>query len=141
MSDTSEPRPKVALLSILLEKRKLGWVMLGGGLVYFLISLTGIPLVTCSFKETTGYDCPGCGLTRSSTAILHGDWQTAFSYHWFAPVFMVFWAAVGLGLVLPEPWRGKFLNVVRKSERVTWWPVFLGIGLVIYALTRNVVGG
>jgi hypothetical protein len=28
---------------------------------------------TCSFREHTGIDCPGCGLQRSILALLRGD--------------------------------------------------------------------
>jgi hypothetical protein len=28
---------------------------------------------TCSFREHTGIDCPGCGLQRSILALLEGD--------------------------------------------------------------------
>jgi hypothetical protein len=139
-----KPRPgdqsqhsHVALLSILLEKRKLGWAMLGGGLAYFALSLLGISLLACPMKTVTGWDCPGCGLTRGTRVWLQGDWQAAMNYHWFTPVFIVFWAAVGFGLIIPEPWRGRFLAGVKTSERVTRWPLVLGVCLVIYALTRN----
>ncbi|MCP5536154.1 MAG: DUF2752 domain-containing protein [Akkermansiaceae bacterium] len=113
--------------------------MLGGGLGYFALSLLGFHFFSCTFKDLTGWDCPGCGLTRGSRALLHGDWGAALGFHWFTPVFILFWGAVGIGLVLPEPWRGKFLAAVKTSERVTRWPVILGISLVIYALTRNFI--
>ncbi len=135
--DDASQHPQVALLSILLENRVLGWAMLGGGLVYFVLSLLGVSLLACPVKTVTGWDCPGCGLTRGTRSALQCDWQAAMDYHWFTPVFIVFWAAVGLGLVLPEPWRGRFLAAVKTSERVTRWPLVLGVCLVIYALTRN----
>ncbi len=135
--DDASQHPQVALLSILLENRVLGWAMLGGGLVYFVLSLLGVSLLACPVKTVTGWDCPGCGLTRGTRSALQCDWQAAMDYHWFTPVFIFFWAAVGLGLVLPEPWRGRFLAAVKTSERVTRWPLVLGVCLVIYALTRN----
>lgn len=140
-SQTSRKGSKVALLSALLENRRLGWAMLGGGLVYFALSLAGVSAFSCPVRELTGLKCPGCGLTTGSKAMLRGDWLAALSHHWFTPVFMVFWAACGLGLVLPGRWRGKYLALVRKSERATAWPAVLGILLVIYALTRNILWG
>jgi hypothetical protein len=42
----------------------------------------GIPVPdTCSFKNLTGFPCPGCGLTRSIVAGLHGDFMASLSYH------------------------------------------------------------
>ncbi|MFK7910184.1 MAG: DUF2752 domain-containing protein [Akkermansiaceae bacterium] len=139
MSDRRERSSKVALLSVLLEDRKLGWAMVGGGLIFFVLSIMGVHFFSCPVKELTSLKCPGCGLTTGSREMLHGEWRDAFAQHWFTPVFMVFWAAVGFGLILPEPWRGKYLNWVRKSERITLWPLILGILLVIYALTRNII--
>lgn len=41
-----------------------------------------IPLPdTCSFKNLTGLPCPGCGLTRSIVAGLHGDFRASLMYH------------------------------------------------------------
>jgi hypothetical protein len=31
----------------------------------------------CQFHQLTGLNCPGCGMTRSLYALLHGDWGTA----------------------------------------------------------------
>jgi hypothetical protein len=30
-------------------------------------------MLSCPFKELTGYDCPGCGMQRSFIALLKGD--------------------------------------------------------------------
>lgn len=35
----------------------------------------------CPFKVTTGLPCPGCGLTRSAVALLHGDLSTSVFFH------------------------------------------------------------
>jgi len=43
----------------------------------------------CLIKNTTGFPCPGCGMTRSYVSLLHGDVQGAFYYHplfWTVPV-------------------------------------------------------
>jgi len=36
---------------------------------------------TCSFKNLTGLPCPGCGLTRSIVAAMHGDFRASLLYH------------------------------------------------------------
>ena len=36
---------------------------------------------TCTFHNLTGLPCPGCGLTRSLVAALHGDVKQSFQYH------------------------------------------------------------
>ncbi|MEN3041421.1 MAG: DUF2752 domain-containing protein [Bacteroidia bacterium] len=35
----------------------------------------------CIFKNLTGMDCPGCGLTRATQHLLHWDWQKAMQYN------------------------------------------------------------
>lgn len=36
---------------------------------------------TCSFKNLTGLPCPGCGLTRSIVAGMHGEFKASLIYH------------------------------------------------------------
>jgi hypothetical protein len=60
----------------------------------------------CPFKVATGLPCPGCGLTRSSVALLHGDLGTSLYYHPLGVVMIV--GAVIVGLVdLVVWWRGR----------------------------------
>lgn len=35
----------------------------------------------CVFKNLTGLPCPGCGLTRSMTAAVHGDFFLSWRFH------------------------------------------------------------
>ena len=63
-------------------------ILLGGWLLsppnrsspYLHIGRFPIP-DTCSFKNLTGLPCPGCGLTRSIVAGMHGDFGESLSYH------------------------------------------------------------
>jgi hypothetical protein len=43
--------------------------------------LPGHELPWCVIKIATGLDCPGCGLTRSISAFLHGDITESFKFH------------------------------------------------------------
>lgn len=47
----------------------------------------------CAFKNLTGMDCPGCGLTRSFTFMGHGDPRQAFDLHWLGPALYALVAA------------------------------------------------
>ena len=65
-------------------KRKLliGIIILAGGILYLkVISPTFNIHIPCIFKTITGLDCPGCGLTRASLALLDGDLYQAFRYN------------------------------------------------------------
>lgn len=64
------------------------------------VSLFGFELPrVCTWKNVTGLDCAGCGLTRSFTYMGHGQVVEAFQHHKLGPFF---WAFV-VGLV---PWHG-----------------------------------
>lgn len=58
------------------------------GMAWLLLAPTSIPPV-CLFHITTGYDCPGCGMTRGFFALLHLDILSAFRYNSFSPVVFI----------------------------------------------------
>lgn len=46
------------------------------------LHLFSLPLPeTCSFLGLTGLPCPGCGLTRSVVAAVHGDLAASWGFH------------------------------------------------------------
>ncbi len=53
-----------------------------------MLPSNGLGIRVCLFRILSGLPCPGCGLTRALSSLLHGDWAAAFSYHPF--VFAVF---------------------------------------------------
>ncbi len=40
----------------------------------------------CVIRQTTGFPCPGCGMTRSWLAVIRGDFSSALFYH---PLFLI----------------------------------------------------
>ncbi|MBI2092320.1 MAG: DUF2752 domain-containing protein [Deltaproteobacteria bacterium] len=52
-------------------------------LAWFYPMLPGHELPWCVIKIATGIDCPGCGLTRSISALLHGDIAGSLKFHPF----------------------------------------------------------
>ena len=74
-------------------------------------------LPLCPIAGSLGVPCPGCGLTRATLALLHGDWQGALRFHpliWLLlPVLMVFASVVSWEL-LRDP-RGA-----RSTKRFNW---------------------
>lgn len=47
----------------------------------------------CAFRATTGYRCPGCGLTRSFVFLGHADLAAAFAQNPLGPMLWVFFLA------------------------------------------------
>ena len=124
------------LAAHLVRDRRLGFAMLGGGLIYFVFAASGWYSMPCPFLQVTGKPCPGCGMTRSCFAFLRGDFADVLKLNPFGPVFAVFWAVVGFGVALPQPWRGRFAGALGRIERRTRWAIWLACGLAIYSLTR-----
>ncbi|MEO0016883.1 MAG: hypothetical protein RLZZ522_166 [Verrucomicrobiota bacterium] len=63
----------------------------------------------CLFHRFTGLHCPGCGMTRGTVAVLHGEFGRAFRHN---PVGMVLLplAMAGLALELAGWVRGRPLR-------------------------------
>lgn len=116
----------------------LGWV----GLVGLVLALgvlrfnepAGQPYYPrCWLNMATGLQCPGCGILRSTHALLNGQWRMAWSLNptWVVLVPWVAWGGVAgilrmRGVAAWQPWTTPwFLGVV------------MGV-LVAHGIARNV---
>ena len=90
----------------------------------------------CPFAVMTGLPCPGCGLTRSWVALMHGDVGSAFTFNIFGPVFLVLTATtvVAATLTLVRR-RGSPLSGWRDLVLGPVGAVLLGVWLA-YGLAR-----
>ena len=74
----------------------------------------------CTFRQITGIPCPGCGLTRSIVAGVHGDWSASYAYHRLGLVVVLYLAAqmtYRLTWLAFEPFRAA---VVRVGRIIDW---------------------
>ena len=99
----------------------------------------GPGLVPCPFRATTGLWCPGCGLTRATHHLFHGDVGDALRYNLLiVPLLVVIglswatWLAATTGHRVPGP-------AVRGPVRqlVAWGAVAVA---VVFAVVRNLPG-
>jgi hypothetical protein len=71
----------------------------------------------CPLASTCGIPCPGCGLTRATVALLHGDVGAAFHFHplvWLlSPLFIVFVGSAVFELV-------RSPSLAPRRARIRW---------------------
>lgn len=90
----------------------------------------------CVFRKATGLDCPGCGMTRATYAMLHGRIGEAFAFN---PVGMILLplAMIALGIEVLGWVRGKPLPIRLNPGR--WGATFLCAVLIVWWVMRNLI--
>jgi hypothetical protein len=111
--------------------------ILAGALVLLVFAIwSDFPL--CPMAGTLGVPCPGCGLTRATLALLHGDVTGALHFHplvWLlAPLFIGFVGASMLDLLRDRPspprssrirWNARIVTVLAACLLVLSFGVWL----------------
>ncbi len=84
----------------------------------------------CPFARATGHACPGCGMTRAVSAVLHGRFADAWAYHPLVGPFLVelvvawaWWAGVRAGRLRPPSVR--LVNWVLAVNAVVFLAVWV----------------
>lgn len=90
----------------------------------------------CVFRETTGYACPGCGLTTASLDLMRGDWREAWHVHAFAPLFLAAMVLVAGVSLLPARAHDRAAMMVAAFERRTGLSTMIGLGMLLYWIAR-----
>ncbi|WP_439029605.1 DUF2752 domain-containing protein [Gordonia terrae] len=73
----------------------------------------------CPFAAMTGLPCPGCGLTRSWVAFMHGDVGAAFTFNVFGPLLLILTAVTVVAAIVTLARR-------RRSPLGGWRDIVLG---------------
>jgi len=92
-----------------------------------LLPSDGAGVVLCMFKRVFSLPCPGCGLTRSVSSILHGDLLKSWGYHPLGLFFVGLMVLLTFNLVMP----GGVVSKVRRFFDQRYDP--LEIGLIAFA--------
>lgn len=108
---------------------------IGAGCIYVALvdPNTSTTFPQCPFKAMTGWDCPGCGVTRAVYALLHVDIVGALSHNvaFVLALPFILWALV--------VWGAR--SVGRNLPMFTWrpWMTVAGSILVVaFAVVRNI---
>jgi Protein of unknown function (DUF2752) len=90
----------------------------------------------CLFRKLTDLDCPGCGMTRATHALLHGRISEAFQFNAVGIIlFPIALAALGIELL---GWvRGKPLPFQIKPSRRT--ATIIAAVVIGWFILRNVI--
>lgn len=87
----------------------------------------------CFSYAVTGLYCPGCGLLRSTHALLHGDVGTAFGFNILVPPLLFFLAYIG----------ARWMRARWNGQQLTWSPSpllapIIATVVVVYMVVRNI---
>ncbi len=106
-------------------------ILLIGGLFYLLVEPLGIE-IPCFYLSTTGYLCPGCGITRMFLSMLRLDFEAAFRFNPVCFCLFFFWNLVAVLCLLGRPrWLQK--------PRTLYWLLGITVGiLLLFGLLRNI---
>lgn len=93
--------------------------------------------VLCPFRRCTGGYCPGCGITRSTGALIRGDVAGSWHYHPFLliaaaqlAVLVAWWPVAGATIRSALVRRRELLLIVNGVVLMAIWLARLATGLV-----------
>jgi hypothetical protein len=124
------------ILSTILRDRKLNIAICGVAFLQLLLTFFGLPGWQCPFFHALGLPCPGCGMTRATLFLAHGDLKQAIVMHAFAPFFLIALAIITICAASPRSYVISVADRAESLERYTGITGLLLIGLIIYWLAR-----
>jgi hypothetical protein len=88
----------------------------------------------CMFHNLTGFDCPGCGITRSFIYALHGQWYNSYLMHlWGIPL-----AAIVIFQIPYHIWRATGGSPFRFHPNfIRWVRIFVVISILFPWLLKT----
>ena len=89
----------------------------------------------CPFHLLTGLDCPGCGLTRATHALLHGNLSAAVGYNALIPLYLALLLPMASGQVIGLT-AGRYPAMLRVRAG---YVAVSGLLMVGFGVLRNVV--
>ena len=109
-------------------------IILGIGLGYLIFVLaTGIR-IPCLFYVATGFQCPGCGITRMFVELFRGNFVLAFKFNPFVficlPLLLIY-------IVFCD------INYVRTDKatlgKLCFLPWMILVGAFVFGVLRNIL--
>lgn len=110
-----------------------GAMLFGAGFVWYFDPTKASFFPACPLYSTTGFACPGCGLTRGFHALFHGDVLTALDFNAMLPLVGLFLGFIFASLVSVAV-RGRGL-VLGNWNLVMLWGTL--VALIVFGILRN----
>jgi Protein of unknown function (DUF2752) len=127
------------VLSPILCNRKLGLLISVVAFLQVSLAVLGLPAWQCPFFHLTGIPCPGCGLTRATLLLLHGDWRQSLALHAFAPLFLFALLILAFVSFLPAEASERVGTNIEWLERRTGFTSLVLFALILYWLARLLI--
>lgn len=143
----------MALFERVESRRALGgqvaWFLVWLGVTIFAVFLSpssaghgthqALGLPPCPSVMLFDRPCPGCGLTTSWTAFVHGNWPLAFRAHPLGPPLYLLFSATALGGLVAWQQRLRFRGELPAANRAftAVMLVFVLFGFARMALTPD----
>ncbi|MCC6546485.1 DUF2752 domain-containing protein [Candidatus Sumerlaeota bacterium] len=106
-------------------------------IVGIFLPVNGLGIPMCTLKSTAGIPCPGCGLTRSVTSVLHGKFLLAAQYNPFGYIFAFLFAVLGPLAFLPAKARARMQGFLRPFDAKVFCTIMiLGLCFVAFGIIR-----
>ncbi len=108
-------------------------MLLGAGVVWYLDPTKASIFPACPLYSTTGFACPGCGLTRGFHALFHGEVVTALDFNALIPVVIVFLGYIFFSMASVAI-RGRGFTTSKWNLGFLWGLLAL---LIVFGVVRN----
>ncbi len=110
-------------------------VILGIGMIYYVITQLTPFRIPCVFQTVTGFACPGCGVSHFCMRLLHFDFIGAARENLGLTVLLPVWCAAGIVRLI---WHPQWLAKNSKGESLLLWGSI--VLLILFGVVRNLPG-
>jgi hypothetical protein len=134
MQAVQEPTLNATSLERMLAGVGVAVMSLGAVFVWFFDPTRAGFFPACWLYSTTGFACPGCGLTRGFHALFHGDVAAALGFNALLPLFLVLIGFFYLTMAYVAA-KGKAFPRWSVSLPAIWGLLIL---LLVFGVIRNI---
>src|ERR1043166_1711720 len=124
------------VLSPILHDRRLSSVSSAAAALQVLLTFLHFPGWPCPLLSAVGIPCPGCGLSRATLFLIHGEWKESLVMHAFAPLLVFSLVLIAFSAIAPKAVVERMANHTEAVERYSGLTTFLLVGLIVYWLAR-----